>query len=93
MINKRGQITIFIILGIVIVISVGLFLTINKIEFKPVTYDTKVKDYVTNCLKQVSDEGIYLIGKQGGVLYDDQINHPQDHFQYSFQYKIPKVLV
>lgn len=72
--SRKSQITVFIILGIIIVISMGLLFAVNiKNEFSVPLYDIKVKEYITGCLERVADEGLYLIGRQGGVLYDDQI--------------------
>ena len=71
--KKKGQITIFIILGIIIVISMGLLFAANiKSEFSPILYDSKVKEYVTSCLEQYTNDGLELIGKQGGKLNSDE---------------------
>lgn len=78
---KRGQVTIFIVLGLVVLLIVGVFyftkikvaevpaeeITISKIaaEFQP------VRDYVTSCVEQTAKEGLRLVGEQGGYIYPE----------------------
>src|SRR3989344_2289419 len=68
--NKRGQVTIFILLGLLIIAIIGLvyFLrqpNINITNIIP-TRTVSLKDSVNDCLKKTSNEGLTLIGKQGG---------------------------
>ncbi|MBS3149869.1 hypothetical protein J4455_04230 [Candidatus Woesearchaeota archaeon] len=74
---KRGQVTIFIILGLIIVIIIGFvyFQRTNKVD---TTEDTEsnerfvtsqiepVKKLVVDCVDKESLKGLRLIGKQGG---------------------------
>ena len=67
--SKRGQITIFIILAIVIVAGIfaysyfsGDFPKRIPLEFRP------VYDYYLSCLEDSSREGINLLGEQGGYI-------------------------
>lgn len=73
---KKGQVTIFVILGIVLVIVVSLFLTIRS-KTQTITTEIEISDdsevkqvqlFVTNCLSSVSREGIEKIGLSGGNL-------------------------
>jgi hypothetical protein len=73
--NKRGQITLFIILGILIVAAVILVLYLRgQLFFGPVTSDnlnTKmvpIKDHIIQCMQEVSPQYIEKIGLQGGYL-------------------------
>src|SRR3989344_6148735 len=75
---SRGQVTIFVILGIVILIAVGILVVFrndllvsesereSKIgvseQFKP------VRDYYETCLREVALEGLNVVGSQGGYL-------------------------
>lgn len=82
--SKKSQITIFILLGIVI-LSVFLFLlfltnTFGKSKFEK-EIDKLVLDivktnaldyYVDLCLKKVTSKGLKLLAQQGGVLYTHQ---------------------
>lgn len=81
---KHGQITIFIILGILILAAITVT---NKIRVDRITKesqaaaDTVVKEltqtdiineYVTKCLDTTSEDALYLVEQQGGVIYPDQ---------------------
>lgn len=78
MINKKGQITWFIIVGIIILISVGFLYIgpklmkkttdIKKYQEYPLT-KASIKDYVESCLNEVTIPGIYLLASKGGYLY------------------------
>jgi len=74
--NKRGQITIFIILGLLIVATFSIFIIFKEdavteeikvseersIEFK----GENIKSYIDSCLEKVTEDGLLLIGRQGG---------------------------
>jgi hypothetical protein len=72
MYKKRGQVTVFIILGIVILIFLVGFLVLRS-------YLTQMKEegpqpvkdirgYIESCLKQNIDEGVFTLGMQGGYI-------------------------
>ncbi|MEA3378614.1 MAG: hypothetical protein U9Q69_03145 [Nanoarchaeota archaeon] len=76
--KKRGQVTLFIVLGIVIlaVIGLGFFLRTQIIELitkgeiaestKAKILTDEIQDYSENCLKKVSKEGLQKICASGG---------------------------
>jgi hypothetical protein len=74
--NKRGQTTLFIILGIVIVILVALFFIGRKVELIPELFPAAdaqgelndIDDHVTDCLGEIGDEYVRQIALQGGYL-------------------------
>ena len=74
--KKRGQITIFIILGIIILISIGIAVyfttkeTIKPIKKTPIIAEEvqPVYDYVVNCINEISKDGLTLLGQQGGYI-------------------------
>jgi len=72
--NKRGQVTIFIILGIIILAAVVLVFyltgdTLVKQSEGKVNIETKpLKNYVGDCLEKTGNDALTLIGKQGGVI-------------------------
>jgi len=82
--QKRGQVTIFLIMGIVIlaVFASIFYITslVQKEELKaeaeelPVTFRAKtpVQSLVESCLRNTAIPGIYLLGIQGGVIYPDE---------------------
>jgi hypothetical protein len=80
---KRGQITIFLVVGIVILFlfagSVFMFSTLKTKEVKSEAQDSpeilylkpQISSYVENCLYDTVVPGIYLLGIQGGVIYPE----------------------
>ncbi len=83
--GKKGQITAFMLLGIVIVIAViiGLYLKSysgnNKISFDSGT----ISGYVTDCITKVSGEGIVALGNRGGYIYpSNYVNTPSDDVSF-----------
>ncbi len=76
---KKGQVTTFIILGIVILVAIALILYFNDYLFKSelqreaesFTVPQQVqpiKNYIDSCVSDVAKQGIDLIGFQGGYL-------------------------
>ncbi|MBT4650962.1 hypothetical protein HN799_05585 [Candidatus Woesearchaeota archaeon] len=71
MISKKGQLTIFIIVGILIVTAIAtVFFVVQKgTEDKVGEVDSetgKIKAYFENCLKSTTEKGIAWNGQQGG---------------------------
>lgn len=73
----QGQITVFIILGIAIILMLGVAIIIQQItviepQIKKIALQgiesSKINEFVNNCLKQTSQQGIRLIVMQGGYL-------------------------
>ncbi len=77
--QKRGQVTIFIVLGIVILVVFGLlFFLKGKVvessfedEMNALAVPAQlepVKEYLDVCLRDVTRDGIRLMGEQGGYI-------------------------
>jgi len=78
---KRGQVTIFLMVGILILfIFAGLFYIVSVLEQKGLLAETeelpetlalktRVSSFVESCLRETAIPGIYLLGIQGGVIY------------------------
>ncbi len=77
MIEKRGQVTIFIIIGVIIVASVGVLIAFSgknlTLKSDAPASTQPVYDLVQECFKEVGKVGLGEIGKQGGyfILMDD----------------------
>jgi|GEM_PF-1582619 len=79
--NKKAQITLFVILGLVLLIIFFLLITLKQCT-QPRTKNTRIvlyeleagslKNYVTSCIRQTAMDGIEKIGENGGVIYDFQ---------------------
>jgi len=93
--KKRGQITIFVIVAIVIVVIVGLFIFLkgddgiggiggDDVPSTPEGVEFKV--YMDECLKDVLEQGFMLAGYQGGyVIVSDSLDS-KDFFGASVPY-------
>ncbi|MDP2672954.1 MAG: hypothetical protein Q8O84_04030 [Nanoarchaeota archaeon] len=69
--NKRGQITIFIIVAILIIGAVALFFTfrgnIQKEVYTPEV--APIKNFVGECIEDTAEEVIYNVGQGGGHYF------------------------
>lgn len=84
MIQKRGQVTIFLVVGIVILLLSALFFYIfSQIKEAPLEVEAKeaekipgvrgtLQSYVENCIKDTVDPSLYLLAIQGGVIYPER---------------------
>jgi len=82
---KKGQVTIFIIIGIILVISVGIFIYLYQAKvirpFEEVVIPTvakapseirPVQDFVTACVETVGKEALRKVGDYGGYVDTSQ---------------------
>ncbi len=68
--KKRGQVTIFIIIAIILIAAVGLYFTFRE-TFKINTYEPHVENvklFVEECIKDTGEDAIYYIGQNGGYF-------------------------
>jgi len=75
--QKRGQVTLFVIIGILLVIVVGIIFYLYgdklKVETEEeVKFDSSsvesVKTFIQDCVNKYSLEAVNLVGKQGGEI-------------------------
>lgn len=79
---KRGQISLFIILGIVLLGLFGLIYYIfphsNSVDpqktYTDIIRSTQIREYANLCLDKAAKEGLFLVGMQGGRIYANQAN-------------------
>ena len=85
--GKRAQITIFIIVGIVLLIGVSIFLMLRESSITEVfEQDSQrvvtervsaefrpVQDFITSCLRDVAVDGIRRAGRHGGYVYQEEL--------------------
>lgn len=95
--GERGQITLIVIVGLILLIIVGFMLYIRNVAFQDElqrqaeeSLDTfmelsSLNFYVKGCLDRVSTEGLILLGQQGGVIYDYQGGLTLTNDSYYFQ--------
>jgi len=91
--RKKAQVTLFIILGIIIVIGAGIYFAVRQsvtkselapgleltLEEVPIEF-RPVSSFVETCLTQIAQEGITKLGERGGFinLVQNGINTKQD---------------
>lgn len=83
--NRKGQLTIFIIIGIVLLFSTALIIYIRNqitpldqtvsIALEDVPTEAQpVQNYIVDCLKQTLKQGLIAAGSQGGYIDTSGIN-------------------
>ncbi|MBU1111961.1 MAG: hypothetical protein KJ896_04210 [Nanoarchaeota archaeon] len=72
--NRKAQVTVYIILGIILLIAVALIILLQQELIKLPGQDLiliqkgAVETYVTDCITNVGEEALLLAGKQGGYV-------------------------
>lgn len=94
-INKKGQVTIFIIVGLIIIASTaGFFVVKSTLEKRALEREQEqvillpekirpVKEAIDSCIKEISEDALQIIGMQGGYLIlpeDKYITNPNNEF-------------
>ena len=82
--SVKSQVTIFLILGIIMVVIFAILILVSNYSVKEATAPESIiakkiplelqpiKKFVDDCLSVVSKQGLKLIGKQGGRLFVSQ---------------------
>ncbi len=79
--KKRGQVSVFVVIGLILLVIVSLWLyfqreTALQPERIDVPMDVKsVQEYVEQCLQKIAEPGAYLLAFNGGIfpeVLDDQ---------------------
>ena len=70
--QKKAQVTIFIIIGIIIVSAIIFLFTFIDVEkINSQFYSSNIEPFVVNCLESTTESGIFFIGLQGGYFEVD----------------------
>ncbi len=80
----KSQITMIMIMGIVLFISIGIIMYLSKTSVKKSVQSAEkkiqttaletqsIKGFAANCLDKLSKDALVLLGKQGGYIYTAQ---------------------
>ena len=74
---KKGQLTIFIVIAIVIIgLVIGFFIISKQQEKKGVFVPDveSVKQFVESCIEEAGNEIIYNVGQRGGYLFPPEFS-------------------
>jgi hypothetical protein len=85
--SKKGQLTIFIIIGILLVLAIAIFLYLQREELVPVEAERvraiavpvemqPLRDFIQTCMNSVAKEGLQIIGGRGGYIEPRQRYNP-----------------
>ncbi len=85
--NKKGQVTIFIIVAIVIVAGIiGYFFLRGSFIGESVPQELRpAYDYYLSCLENTAQEGIHLLGEQGGYIEVPEFEPGSAYMPFSSQ--------
>jgi len=72
---KRGQVSIFILISLVILIAYFFILNLNSQNYKIESFEDvdiqPIKNFLDNCVKLTSEDAVSTLGWQGGrIVYD-----------------------
>lgn len=89
--SKKAQITIFMILGILVLLAAILVVLMQQeiLVFKPgeliPTQKGKVETFLTSCIKETGEDALFLIGLHGGYLNvsEDILKDASQHLKLS----------
>ncbi|MEA3430227.1 MAG: hypothetical protein U9R08_03060 [Nanoarchaeota archaeon] len=94
--KKRGQVTLFIVIGIIMLIAVGLFFVFRQLSIPGPDMNVPdevvpVKLFVEACLEDTLKDAIVLAGIQGGYteIPEDLAVSPFGHLQVAGPFKTP----
>ena len=107
MAQKRGQITVFIIFGIILLIIASLWFyfqseSVSWQGWIDTSIDTPtdmkaVQEYVEECLQKTAEPGAYLLASNGGIFPDDlqdkELNSLSSEYLLTGQRILPYFLV
>mgnify|MGYP001594532819 CR=1 FL=1 len=83
--NKSAQVTLFVIVAILIVSSVGLIYYLQtKPSAVPVEFQA-VENYFTECIKGKMQEGSALLGSQAGYISPPEFEKGSGYMPFSSQ--------
>lgn len=95
--HKRGQVTLFIIIGLVLLLALFLLVTLRK-ETLGITPDEilpvgkgKIEQFISKCIEDAGEEALFRLGQQAGyVTVPDEIsNDASRHLRTSNVMVIP----
>jgi hypothetical protein len=73
--SKRGQVTIFIVLAIIIVAAIILYFTLSNKTTSAVSPETnEINNFVKDCIKRTGKDAVYHVSQNGGYFLPTKIS-------------------
>ena len=78
--KKRGQVTLFVIVGIILVLVIALFIFVlrpEQLERDQALVDevssefSPVQNFVHSCMRKTGEDAVRILGERGGYLFND----------------------
>jgi len=84
--KKRGQVAVFVIVAIAVVVIIGGVVIFMSKEggFESLLDTDPIKNYIDQCLEEASKNSVYFVGLQGGY-YNKQVDS-RDYFGKTIPY-------
>ena len=75
--NRKSQITLFVIIGILLIFVAGIFFfyaktILTNLPEQEIKGIEPINNYIINCIDQTATTAIELAGKQGGYIFESQ---------------------
>lgn len=82
--GKKSQISLFIIIGIILILIIGIFIWLHQALREAKIEEEKLKaleqievgnirSYVQDCFQKTSDDALIIFGLKGGYIYDEDL--------------------
>ena len=84
--NRRGQVTIFVIIAVLVVVGVIIYYSVDFDLGTGVDAEVRpVYDYYLSCLESQARQGIALLGEQGGYIEPPEFEAGSSYMPFSNQ--------
>ncbi len=91
--NKRGQITVFILIGLVLIIIIGLTAYFSQSLYVKKLFLDKdlapVIEFAETCVKEAAEQGVFLAGMQGGYITLPEVLDKDPFASLNNGFKVP----
>ena len=83
--NNKGQITVFVIIGAILLFGAVIFFSINSslqmdkpgLDIPDVSLEARpAHELVTTCLENVAEQALRIVGQQGGLMETPKVSYP-----------------
>jgi len=82
--KKRGQLTLFIIAGLLIIIGISLFFLFSSKPTITRVDTSAIFEYVEECLALTAKDGLFKLGEQGKIYPDIYVQSEDQKIAYFY---------